>query len=77
MVIGKQAKLTIGSSVAAVVLVLFTKFFFNMPIERAVLLAPVIVVSAAVVAGLVIFWCKVGISHWRGDDDPDELPTRK
>jgi hypothetical protein len=41
-------------------LVLLTVWVFELPLERAAVLAPVLVVVAGAVAGLVVLWTKVG-----------------
>jgi hypothetical protein len=41
-------------------LVLLTVWVFELPLERAAVLAPVLVVIAGAVAGLVVLWTKVG-----------------
>jgi uncharacterized membrane-anchored protein len=41
-------------------LVLLTVWIFELPLERAAVLAPVLVVIAGVVGGLVVLWTKVG-----------------
>jgi heme O synthase-like polyprenyltransferase len=41
-------------------LVLLTVWIFELPLERAAVLAPVLVVIAGVVGGLVVLWAKVG-----------------
>jgi hypothetical protein len=68
MEISKQTKITVGATVAAVAIVLLATVAFDMSIERAVLLAPVLVASVGIAAGLVIFWGKVALHQWRGDD---------
>lgn len=41
-------------------LVLLTVWLFDVRLERAAVLAPVLVVIAGVVAGLVVLWTKIG-----------------
>jgi hypothetical protein len=41
-------------------LVLLVVWVFELPLERAALLAPVIVVVAGAAAGLVVLWTRVG-----------------
>jgi hypothetical protein len=41
-------------------LVLLTVWVFELPLERAAVLAPVLVVIAGAVAGLVVVWTRVG-----------------
>ena len=62
-----RARLTLVSLRAALLsglvtagLVLLTVWIFELPLERAAVLAPVLVVIAGVVGGLVVLWTKVG-----------------
>ena len=48
------------SSVVTVTLVLLAALVFELPLERAAVLAPVLVVIGAAVAGLVVLWTRVG-----------------
>jgi hypothetical protein len=41
-------------------LVLLVVWIFELPLERAAVLAPVLVVVAGAVAGLIVLWTKVG-----------------
>lgn len=68
MEISRQARITIGATVAACAIVPLAAVAFDMSIERAVLLAPVLVASVGAIAGLVIFWGRVALHQWRGDD---------
>ena len=54
-----SARLT-AASVAVTVLVLVTVWISDLSFERAVLLAPVLVIGLAAVAGLLVFWGRVG-----------------
>jgi hypothetical protein len=47
------------------VLVLVTVWLTNLSFERAILLAPVLVIGLAAVAGLVVFWGRVGWDSFR------------
>jgi hypothetical protein len=49
-----------AASVAITVLVLLTVWVTDLSFQRAILLAPVLVVGVAAVAGLVVFWGRVG-----------------
>lgn len=66
--ISKQTKITAGALLVAVAIVLLATVAFDMSLERAVLLAPVLVASVGIAAGLIIFWGKVALQQWRGDD---------
>ena len=48
------------ASVAVTTLVVVTVWLTDLSMERAILLAPVLVIGVAAVAGLVVFWSKVG-----------------
>jgi hypothetical protein len=48
------------SSLATAALVLLAVWAFELPLERAAVLAPVLVVVAGAAAGLVVLWSRVG-----------------
>lgn len=50
----------VAASIAITVLVLLTVWLTDLSLERAILLAPVLVIGVAVAAGLVVFWGRVG-----------------
>jgi hypothetical protein len=54
-----------AASVAVTALVLVTVWLTDLSFERATLLAPVLVVGLAAVAGLVVFWGRVGWESFR------------
>jgi hypothetical protein len=63
--------LRIGIALAAVLgLVVLTALIMGWPIEKAVYLAPVIVVAAAALAGLLILWGKVAVQALRESRRP-------
>jgi predicted neutral ceramidase superfamily lipid hydrolase len=63
--------LRLGIALAVVlVLVLLTSLFMGWPLERAVYLAPVIVVATAALAGLLILWGKVAVQSLRESRRP-------
>jgi hypothetical protein len=49
-----------AASVAVTALVLVTVWVSDLSFERAILLAPVLVIGLAALAGLVVFWSRVG-----------------
>jgi hypothetical protein len=49
-----------AASVAVTTLVVVTVWVTDLSFERAILLAPVLVIGLAAVAGLVVFWGRVG-----------------
>ncbi|MGB2874491.1 MAG: hypothetical protein WBB76_03355 [Gaiellaceae bacterium] len=54
-------------------LVLLTVWIFELPLERAAVLAPVLVVVTGAAAGLVVLWTKVGWEALRGREHPWRL----
>jgi hypothetical protein len=48
------------ASAAVTTLVVATVWLTDLSMERAILLAPVLVIGVAALAGLVVFWSKVG-----------------
>jgi len=63
--------LRIGIALAVVLgLVVLTALIMGWPLERAVYLAPVIVVATAALAGLLILWGKVAIQSLRESRRP-------
>jgi hypothetical protein len=53
------------ASLAVTVLVVLTVWLTELSFERAALLAPVLVIGLAAVAGLVVFWGRVGLDSLR------------
>jgi hypothetical protein len=49
-----------AASVAITALVVITVWISDLSFERAILLAPVLVIGVAAVAGLLVFWGRVG-----------------
>jgi hypothetical protein len=54
-----------AASGAVTALVVVTVWVSDLSFQRAVLLAPVLVIGLAAVAGLVVFWGKVGWESFR------------
>ncbi len=52
-------RLLLGSALACAVVTLATALIFDMSLERAVVLAPVIVVTFGATIGLGVLWAKV------------------
>ena len=48
------------ASVAVTAIVVFTVWVTDLSFQRAILLAPVLVIGVAAVAGLFVFWGRVG-----------------
>ena len=48
------------ASVAVTAIVVVTVWLTNLSFQRAILLAPVLVIGVAALAGLVVFWGRVG-----------------
>ena len=63
-----RASLLSGLVVAG--LVLLTVWLFDVRLERAAILAPVLVVIAGAVAGLAVLWTKVGWESLRRQRHP-------
>ena len=58
------------ASVAVTLLVLLTVWLTELSLERAILLAPVLVIGLAAVTGLVVFWSRVGWESFRTSRRP-------
>jgi uncharacterized membrane protein YidH (DUF202 family) len=59
-----------AASVAVTALVLVSVWVSDLSFERAILLAPVLVIGVAAVAGLLVFWSRVGWESFRGSRRP-------
>ena len=59
-----------AASLAVTVLVLVTVWLSDLSFERVILLAPVLVIGLAAVAGLVVFWSRVGWDSLRRTRHP-------
>ena len=57
-------------AVAVAAMVAVTAFLMGWPLERAVYLAPVIVIGFAALAGLLVLWGKVVAQHLRESRRP-------
>jgi hypothetical protein len=55
-----SSKAVIASGLVTAALVLLVVWIFELSLERAAVLAPVIVVAFGAAAGLVVLWAKVG-----------------
>jgi hypothetical protein len=60
----------VAASVAVTALVLGASWLFDLSLERAALLAPVLVVGVAAVAGLFVLWGRVGWEQYRESRHP-------
>ena len=58
------------ASVAITAIVVVTVWLTDLSFERAILLAPVLVIGLAAVAGLVVFWGRVGWDSLRRSRHP-------
>jgi hypothetical protein len=54
-----------AAGLAVGVMVAVTAWWMDWPLERAIYLAPIIVVGFAALAGLVVLWGKVALQHLR------------
>jgi hypothetical protein len=61
------------SALACAALILGTALVFSMPLERAALLAPIIVVSAGALAFIVLLWTRIAITSLRGTRHPRRI----
>jgi len=59
-----------AASLAITVLVVLTVWVTDLSFERAILLAPVLVIGVAAVAGLFVFWGRVGWDSLRRTQHP-------
>ena len=64
-----------AASGAVTALVVVTVWVSDLSFQRAVLLAPVLVIGLAAVAGLVVFWGKVGWESFREARHPRLVVT--
>ena len=64
-----SARLTVAS-VAVTALVLVTVWITDLSFQRAALLAPVLVIGIGAVAGLVVFWGRIGWDSLRRSSHP-------
>ena len=60
----------LGASVAVTALVVLVVWLTDLSFQRAALLAPVLVVGVGAVAGLVVFWGRVGWDSLRRSRHP-------
>jgi hypothetical protein len=58
------------SSLATAALVLVAVWAFELPLERAAVLAPALVAIAGAIAGLVVLWSRVGWESLRRQRHP-------
>ena len=65
----RSLRITIALGVV-LVLVVLTALIMGWPVERAVYLAPVIVVAVAALLGLLILWSKVAVQSLRESRRP-------
>ena len=61
---------SVGAAVAVTAIVVLTVWLTDLSFQRAVLLAPVLVIGVAAVAGLVVFWGRVGWDSLRRSRRP-------
>jgi hypothetical protein len=59
-----------AASFAVTAVVLLSSWLFGLSLQRAALLAPVLVVGVAAVAGLFVLWGRVGWEQYRDSRHP-------
>ena len=60
-----SARAAAGSGLVVGLLVLLAAWLFELPLSRVVLLAPLVVLVAAAIAGLVVFWTRAAADSLR------------
>ena len=65
-----SARALLLSGLVTAGLVLLTVWVFELPLERAAVLAPVLVVIAGAVAGLFVLWARVGWESLQRQEHP-------
>ena len=60
----------VAASAVVTALVLVTVWLTDLSMQRAILLAPVLVIGVAAVAGLLVFWGRVGWASFRTSRRP-------
>jgi hypothetical protein len=64
-----------SASAAVTALVVLAVWLTDLSMERAILLAPVLVIGVAAVAGLLVFWGRVGWESFRSTRRPRLIAT--
>ena len=64
------ARALAASAAICAALVALSAIFLDMSLERAIVLAPVIVVTAGVTVALVLLWVRIAWASLRGGRDP-------
>jgi hypothetical protein len=65
----------LAASAGVTAVVVLTVWLTNLSFQRAILLAPVLVIGVAALAGLVVFWGRVGWESLRRARHPRLLAT--
>jgi hypothetical protein len=60
----------LAASAAVTAVVVVTVWLTNLSFQRAILLAPVLVIGVAALAGLLVFWGRVGFDSLRRSNHP-------
>ena len=60
----------LAASAAVTAIVFATVWLTDLSVQRAILLAPVLVVGIGAAAGLVVFWSRVGLDSLRQSRHP-------
>jgi high-affinity Fe2+/Pb2+ permease len=65
-------KVVVGSAVACAAVIGLTAFIFELSLERAAVLAPVIVVAVGAGLAVVVLWTRVAVESLRRQRRPDD-----
>jgi hypothetical protein len=60
----------LAASAAVTVIVVLTVWLTSLSFQRAILLAPVLVIGVAALSGLVVFWGRIGWESLRNSRHP-------
>ena len=68
-----RLRVAVAALLGVCALVALTSWLFRMPLQQAAVAAPIIVVSAAALVGLVLFWTKVAYESLRRQRHPGRI----
>jgi hypothetical protein len=67
-----SARVVVGSAVACAAVIGLAAFIFELSLERAAVLAPVIVVAVGAGLAVVVLWTRVAVDSLRRQRRPDK-----